>query len=738
MTLKHPVTLFAGVSLACLASLWAASASAQDAPDATAVDEIIVTAQKREERLQDVPMTMSVVGEEQVAAAGGVNLTQLSQRIPGFYGGSAGATRPQLYIRGIGSRQFDAGSEASVGVFVDEVYLGRTAGALGVLRDVERVEVLKGPQGTLYGRNTIAGAINIITKSPTDTFEAEVEAGVGNYDAYNLFGVVSGPVAGDKVTARLAAWRTFSEGYMKNTFTGNTAQGTDHYGARLRVDIRPTDSLTFGLLAEVLRDDGYSFAGENEGTAVNPNAVFLARPGAVSVKSPDRYSEALNDDNLLNREVETYSAKGELETSIGTITSITAYRHNHAIDDRDFDNSILDVVRQVSDEESRQFTQELRLTSDPDGPLSFGGHFDWIVGAFYYNDRSSRQDTFHLGPDSVIAFLTGGPQVDIAASRFRTESVAVFAQGTVKFNDQWELTLGGRYSEDKKEAASKGLTTAPGVPLVAAPFSVDDLQGDFSAFNPRVTLAFKATDNLNFYASYNQGFKSGGFQYVPFSANQARVVFRPESLDAYEAGFKSQLFNGRLTLNGAVFYYEYEDLQVLRVIALPPPSAAATLITNAASSTVRGAEFEAVVRPTDAFEFNLAYAYTDGQYEDFQFNATTDYSGTRMVRSPEHSLNVGGQYTFEFGGDSELRLRADYAYLSEFYFEPGEQVREPGYGLLDLTATYSIGDVKVTAFMANATDEYYRRTVLQLPGQLIGYAGPPRTFGIKLNWKFGG
>lgn len=731
------------LAVSCGAQARAQTATPQDTATPDATGDIIVTAQKRSERLQDVPVSISAFSAAQLEGSGITNLTQIAPRVPGFYGGSAGATRPQLYIRGIGSRQFDAGSEASVGVFVDEVYLGRTAGTLGALRDIERVEVLKGPQGTLYGRNTIAGAINVITKAPTDHLAIEAEAGIGNFDAYNLFGAVSGPVLGDVVKVRVAGWRTFTDGYMRNLQTGNDAQGIDNYGGRLRVDIDPSSTFRIGLIAEVLRDDGFSFAGKNQGTTANANAVFLARAGLTPRLSSDRYGEYINGDNLLDRNVETFSGKAELDIGGGTVTSITAYRHNRAIDDRDFDNTSLDVLRQRSDERSKQFTQEMRFTSDPNGPLSFGGAVDWIAGLFYYDDRSLRVDTFTFGADSVIAAARGPGQVDVASTRYRTKSIAGFAQATWHITPTVDLTLGGRYTEDRKRAISLGTTTAPGLPLVSAPFVTPTLKDKFSSFDPRITLSYQPTRDLNFYASYNQGFKSGGFQYVPFTAAQASVIFQPESLDAYEVGFKTQLIDRRLTFNGAAFYYNYKDLQVLRVVAVAG-GGAATLITNAASSEVKGFELEFLARPSDTLEFNLSYAYTDAKYKKFPFNTTTDFSNTRLVRAPVHSVNVGGQWTIPLGSNS-LQLRADYALLGKFYFEPGEGnaiygnttplTVQPSYGLLDMRATLRTGAFRVSGFVNNATNQYYRRTVLGLPGQLVGYPGAPRTYGVSVGWS---
>jgi iron complex outermembrane receptor protein len=230
--------------------------------------EILVTAQRRSERVQDIPLAISAFGGETVAKLGMVSIENVAPRVPGFYFGSFGASRPQLYIRGIGTRSFDPGSESSVGVFVDEVYLGRASGSFGSLKDVERIEVLRGPQGTLYGRNTIAGAINVITKGPTNTLQGEVEVGTSNYDGYELFGAVGGPITDSgTVMFRIAGWRTYRDGYMTNLTTGNRFQGLDNFGGRARLAFRPVEGLRVDLTAE-LTDDGdeAAFAGFNLGS----------------------------------------------------------------------------------------------------------------------------------------------------------------------------------------------------------------------------------------------------------------------------------------------------------------------------------------------------------------------------------------------------------------------------------------------------------------------------------------
>lgn len=700
--------------------------------------DIIVTAQRRSERLQEIPASISAIGAEQLRASGAIDISNVAPRVPGFYAGGFGASRPQLYIRGIGTRQFDPGSESSVGVFVDESYLGRTGGVLGTLKDIERVEVLKGPQGTLYGRNTIAGAVNVITKGPTSELAAEAEVGAGNYGSYDLFGAVSGPIAGDALKGRIAGWRSYRRGYMTNLSTGNHPQGLDNYGGRLRLEIDPASNVKIDLIGELMRDTGASFQGESVGNVTNPNGILLGKPTLVVPRTGDSFAQPYTSDTGYNRHVDALTAKIQIETDLADIVSITSYRKMKYFDDRDFDNTVFDVIRQISDEDSKQFSQEFRLVSNQQGALSFGGALDWIIGVYYYDDKSFHRDTFRFGADSVI----GGGNVDTTFGNYWTKSLAFFGQATLKLTPTLKFTAGGRYTEDRKRADLGGTTTDTR-PLVPAPFLQSNPEQTFKSFDPRFTLSWQPTRNLNLYASYGQGFKSGGYQYTPFTAAQAAQVFRPEEINAYEVGVKSVLMNGLLRANAAAYRYDYSNLQVSRVVQLPDGSTP-SLITNAGKSRIEGGELDLAVIPVHNFEFDLGYAYTNARYLNY-VAGPLDFSGTRMVRAPKHSLNVSAQYTAELGTDSDLTFRADLARLSSFYHEPGQgELRfgstipltaEPAYSLANARLTYRTGAWKLSGWVMNLGNTKYRRTVLALPGQVINLYGQPRTWGLTLGWS---
>ena len=729
-----------------------------DKPADKAIDggEILVTAQRREERVQDIPIAISAFGAAQLERIGVVSIENIAPRVPSFYFGSFGALRPQLYIRGIGTRSFDPGSESSVGVFVDEVYQGRSSGSFGTLKDLERVEVLRGPQGTLYGRNTIGGAINVITKGPSDRFEGKAEAGISNYDGWEVFGAVGGPITPDgKLQFRIAGWHTERDGYVTNLRTGRRFQGIDNSGGRARLAIVPSDRFRIDLTAEYIHDgDKGAFGGFNQGTGrsaagapPNPRSVFFA-PRALAATSviprADLRAGVLSSDPFLDRDAYSYIARFEADAGFATVTAISAYKKLNVADGRDLEGSSLRVIDQASDERSRQFTQELRLTSNPEGALSLGGALDWIVGAFYYHDKSRRTDAFTIGVDSVVRAAAGTPALDTAFSDYKIESYALFAQATAHLGDSFDITLGGRYTDDRKRATQTG-TTTDALPIIAVPFATTN-RARYHSFDPRIVATYKFSPDANVYASYSTGFKSGGFQFVPFNRAAANILFAPEDIKTYEVGLKSEWLDRTLKVNLAAFHYDYKNLQVSRI--LDTPSGPQTLISNAASSKIDGIDLELALRPSRNFDVSVAYGYLDAKYDQYVFNLGQNlvFDDTVLVRAPKHSISVGAEWRVPIGDANRLTLRADYALLGTFFHEPGQGeprfgsgiplTREEGYGLLDLRAAFDAGPFKVTAYATNVLNKAYRRTVNALGNTIVGFAGQPRIVGAKASYSF--
>ncbi len=751
-------TAWAGEAFAAPASGQSSTPRPQDPqqadPGESQVDDIVVTAQRREERVQDIPLAISAFTGQQLAKAGVVSLETIAPRVPSFYFGSFGATRPQLYLRGIGTRSFDPGSESSVGVFTDEVYLGRASGSFGSLKDVNRIEVLRGPQGTLYGRNTIGGAINVITNGPTPEYQATVEAGVSNYSGWDLFGAVGGPITADKtVMFRVAGWHAEREGYVTNLTTGNKFQGVDNTGFRGRLAFQPTETFRVDLTAEYIEDgDAAGFGGINQGTgrtaagaAADPRAVFFAAASRLPNQRLPVSLRAgyLNYDPTLDRSATSYIGRVEYDADFATLTSVTSYRELEATDTRDLDGSSLDTLSQTGIEESKQFTQEFRLTSNPEGPMSFGGAFDWIVGAFYYKDESSRQDLFRVGEDSAVRAALNTPAFDNVFTDYESSSYAIFGQATAHFGEQFDVTVGARYTEDKKDVRFQD-TTTDASPIIAAAFTTTQA-ATYDSFDPRVVATYKFTPDINVYASYSTGFKSGGFQYAPFNLAAANTVFNPEDITTYEVGFKSEFADRRIRFNAAAFTYDYKDLQISRII--DTASGPQTLISNAASSTINGLDLELLLRPSDNLDFSFTYGYLDATYDNYVFNIAQNlvFSGTTLVRAPSNSLNAGIEYRIPIASN-QLTLRADAAFTDTFYHEPGEGnpvfgsgiplTVEKSYTLVDLKAVYEVGDLRFTAYVNNVADEEYRRTVNALGATVVGFAGAPRLYGFRVSYSY--
>lgn len=712
------------------------------ANDQIASDDIVVTAQRRSERLQDIPASISAFAGEKLASEGVPDITNVAVRVPGFYAGGFGTARPQLYIRGIGTRQFDPGSESSVGVFVDESYLGRTGGVLGSLRDIDRVEALKGPQGTLYGRNTIAGAINILTKAPTSDLTAEVEASYGNYKFSDFFGVISGPIAGEAFKGRLAVWKSDRDGYVTNLVTGNKPQGLDNFGGRLRFEINPASNVKIDLIGELLRDNGRSFQGQSVGSTTNRGGILLGAGSRIGKQtfSDDPYKQYYDFDPAFDRNIESVVGKVEVDLGGASLVSVTSYRHMTYSDQRDFDNTDLDVLKQISAERSKQWSQEVRLVSDPGGSLSFGGALDWILGVYYYNDKSFHSDRFDYGVDSAF----GNTADDVTYGDYSTKSLAFFGQAAVHLTSQLTVTLGARYTEDRKQADLGGIT-GDTRPLVPANFLVRNPQVKFTSFDPKVVVSFQPNSDLNLYASWSRGFKSGGYQYTPLNAPQAGSVFNPEKLESFEAGVKSIMMDGALRVNASAFHYKYKDLQVSTVVDLGGGNTP-SLIANAASSTIKGGELEVIMRPDSRLNIGVSYAYTDARYDTFFGSAGANFSGTRLVRAPEHSVNANFDYTLPLGGRNDVVFSANYSLLSDFFHEPGEGrtvygttvplTREDGYGLLNARVQFNFGDSYAAVWGKNITDKVYRRSVLALPGQVINIFGEPSMYGVTIGHRF--
>ncbi len=712
------------------ASAYAQDASAEDANDQSKrLGTVTVTAQKREESSQDVPVALTAFSGDMAEEANIVAVEDLARFTPGLNIVQSDAARTRIRIRGVGSQKFDIGSDPSVGVFIDEVYIPRFSGAEFALLDVERIEVLKGPQGTLFGRNTPGGAISVITKDPSDTFEGFVEAGIGNKDSYSFKGRVAGPLS-DTVSASLNYGEETEGGYVKNDLTGNTNDETSRAAiAKLKFDPDSTLSITASLQYTDIEADAI-LAG-SEATLPNSQALplFLFPPGSTVTVNDDPFLATANIDGGLN--IKSFMPILRIEKDFGdlTLTSISAYRDSEFDAIEDFDRTSADVGRTAIYEESTTFSQELRVSNA-----------NFIAGVFYYNDDAYRSDSFNWYSASVPYALAGGNVArDSAIVDLETESWAIFGQYEFNFTDRLSLTLGGRYTEDKKNYTLAAESNAPGVPPVAVPY---ETSGDlsFDSFDPKASLEFNPTDDVLLYASYNQGFKSGGVQFTAFREALADLVFEPEDIDAYEIGMKADLLNNTLRVNSAAYLYDYANLQLQRVEVVDGSPSSVT--RNAAEAEIKGLELDVTWLPTEELLLRAGYNYLDATFQDFVLPLTgDDLSGNTMPNSPEHTLSATIDYQKELSNSWMLGLGADWFWSSEqnhdvFDDDPVTQQDAYNTGQLRMSLTSPNEGMRISVFADNVTDETYPRILLRRQTEVLTNYSDGIRYGAKVRFSF--
>ena len=537
--------------LASGSMLAAVTAHAQSSPQAVAatdeIPEIIVTADRRSASIQDVPISITALSGATLTAAGIRTTEQLSDLTPGLL--VQRSVVGKISIRGIGNENYTIAGDPGVAVHSDGVYVARAAAGLFDLFDIDRVEVLRGPQGTLYGRNATGGVINIIPNAPSDKFEARLAGEYGNYNAFRLDGMINAPL-GAGFAVRLAAMGSWRDGFTKNTFPGAEARGFD------RLDSKDV----FALRGQIAYDDGGPFTGrlsiEHMDDRSNlPAYKYLNRPDALPTADfggfgPDDLrtvnqgvesaipgaSRGVGSDDEFFRSKQTGVAL-HLGYDFGSVqlSSISGYRKTKFNWFNDGDGSDVFYVNYIQQDESEQYSQELQLSSDQDQTLS------WMIGGYYFKETGS---SFIALPFTFGAGLPFFIEIDGTAD---TEALAGFGELRWQATDRLKLTAGARYNHEKRSTRYRYEINF-GAPFVRF---VDD-EATFNAFTPRFVVNYEATDNVNLYASATRGFKSGGFNLLAVQPG-----FAPEKLWAFEGGVKAQTDDRKLTVNGNFFYYKY-------------------------------------------------------------------------------------------------------------------------------------------------------------------------------------
>jgi len=740
-------------------------ASAQTS-EGSGLDEIVVTAQKRAENQQDVPIAITAISSKTIERSNLSNATQLTQLVPSLQvNGVVGEATPIYSLRGVSMFDFSFNQSSPVALYKDEVYKGNFAIQGIELFDLERIEVLRGPQGTLYGKNTTGGAINLITKKPDFTSSGYLRAGYGNFDRREFEGAAQLPLIEDVLAVRGAFTYVKSDGWFENVSPGQLdLEGTDQWGARVSVLFKPSEDLTFNLIASKSQQDpvNYGILGRPGPLGVGAG-VFADFNALDPVANPqtDYFRVGLADDQIEDpnpgrREQTTnavsLTANWDISPSLG-LTSITSYDQGELFVPENTDGAPIQVIEIDYRGETTQFTQDIRLSTNFDGPFNF------ILGAYYqyedvFNDTELR---FFNGIDvNADGTIDAADCVDggfFLSCRYGNQfdqtrnSTALYSDGSYEISPQLKIRGGIRVTREKADLDNfvAQVRSATGVPIAnTIPGDATNLNATFTnslddtAVTGKVGVDFTPADDLLFYASYSQGFRAGAFNAQAFFSIDEATAVEPETIDAFEVGFKTQFFGRRLQLNGAAFSYKYDNQQIINV----NPSNSAQQLINVDKSTINGAELELAARPFNNLTFTSSLSYLDAEFDQAIISGT-DVSGNTLPNAPKLSGNVSVDWQFIDKSSFGAVLHLDGSFQSKQFFEPFnvERIQQPAYGILNGNVSFEVipESLEVSLWARNITNEFYITNAIDVvEGFGLDYIhrGAPRSYGLKLTYLY--
>jgi iron complex outermembrane receptor protein len=714
MTSNIRTLLCAAASAAALAE--ASSAPAQTASDSaseraarpTVLGDVVVTARKRAENLQNVPASIQAVGAAQLERLNVKSLEDLNGTTPGAHLDDAG----NLTIRGISSNARNAGFEAGAGVYVDGVYIGRPLSNDQDLVDVGQVEILRGPQGTLFGKNTTAGAVSITTVQPGNSWRGDAEIQYGQRNDLRVAGYVAGPLVPDLVGLKLGAFERTSDGYQHNVYIGATYGNYDERGGRVELRITP------GTWDLALRGD-YD---RDYGTPAGQVPVT----GFATAYASGMDNVAYNTPYYLHREGGGYSFTANDALPGGyTFTSISAWRSLRTVLNFDDDFSPLTIASHHWVDKSHQISQELRLASPSEGK------FTWLVGGyFFYQDLGANRPVSLTPPFPVTGTLN-----DIVT--VKTYSFAGFANADYHFTDALTLNVGLRYTSEHKTLNFDQI----GILELGYPNLLINDQFTDSDVSPTAALSYKFSPQATGYLKYSKGFKSGGWN--PDITTTTHIGFNPEDVTNYEAGLRTRLFQDRLSANVTAYYMDYDNLQVSQFLG----TFSGYVITNAGKARVKGVEIDLQAQPVSWLNLTAGGAYNDAKYVQFDSGTGVSYAGQQFTFAPVFTAFVSGDVRTPVATNVNLIAHLDYRYQSTEYFDdqrsyyPGIGPAASGpYGLLNGHVGVALRDgLTLEVFGENLTDNRAltnRLTDGLSLGVLTDIYLPPREVGVRAAYRF--
>jgi iron complex outermembrane recepter protein len=728
------------------------------APVATAqhqqlvLEEVRVTATHRDMAAQDVASSLSVLGDTQIESLRIRNAADLQNYVPGLTIKSQSIGTAKYNIRGVGQAVDDISVESGVGVYLDGIYIPRAGAAGATLFDLERVEVLRGPQGTLYGRNSAGGAIKYITREADPELGGEVSIEGAEHGTYNAKGYITGPIIEDKLLGKLSLVSLNSDGYMKNIYDGSDGSGVDTQAARLGFKYIISDDVEFTLTGDYQKNDP------------NPRFFTLVEPGFQSVihelggLPPEPASSGFYEvdvDNTGYEKMDTGGVMARLNMAHDNMDSVYLFglRTSETRFDVDRDHSPVNLFNEAHDENSDWGSAEIQFISNRDGDWSFDGKADWLLGFYYFAEDGKRDVDFYSNVFDEVFFPGALPYPTaelLFHQQIETEAFAVFGEFTYDLTEALRATVGARYTDEKK--TFKGRTEIndptvdyffPGFPGLVGPGDngglIDEIyetEDTTSWSDPtyKFSLEYDFGEESMAYMLFSQGFKSGGYQGTAATAAAATTPFDPENVDNYEMGLKGVFLDQRLQANMAVYYMDYTDLQNGIVTDSGTPE------TINADAEIKGFEMDLTVLPIEGLRLGGSFGYIDSEYKNF--DGSPEREGSQVNGVPKYKYALIGDYFFPLLG-GEVTLHADYVWEDDTTDALGAS-NIPQWDRLNLSVTYLSGEGhwEVIGWVQNATDEEYWLensigTAATPPDALPRLVAAPRTYGATINYRFG-
>ena len=710
--------------MAIAAATFSQTARAQETDTATAAvnagqtdgTEIIVTAQKRAQSIQEVPVAITALGADDLEARGIRNLADLARQVPSVNFGEVAGTS-QISARGIGLALLTGAGESSVAFHVDGMYISRPSAAGLFQTDVSRIEFLRGPQGTLYGRNATGGVVNIITPEPTDQFKAGFRVGIGNYDLRETSIYVSGPIS-DNVRFRLSGDGLDRDGYVLNSFDGERIDDARRWGMRAALDAdvgNVTAKLKFFYRRNRFKGPSYDPIDAN---FPFPPGTFDLDPYRIVANSPYGARQRAVGGTL--------RLEARVSDAITLVSQSNYMDYKFNIDVYDGDGTAVDLFNVTRIDASKSFSQEFNIIGE-------SSRADWVIGAYYLRDRI-RQDNLTATP----GFAALGILETNSFSNMRVNSYSVFADLTYKVTGAFSLFGGARglmEHQDIKQTAF--LVTPVGNAFLCTPTTPGGFtKQDRSAVTGRFGARYEFSDDANIYGQYSRGYKSGGF-----APSQCGNPFKPETINAFEIGSKNRLADGAIDLNLSAFYYDFKNLQFEQIIFT------SLFTSNAPKSELYGVDAELLVHPARDFTLNVSGSLLHARFKRLSDTdpldpgaGLQDLAGVPLMRAPDWTLNAGAQYDLR-GGFGTFTIRGDLYATDKFSFrqfnDPG--AIQPSYVTFGASLTYRTPDERwaLRAWVKNANDRAVLQGVVANPGQgHLGTYAAPRTYGLELSADF--